>query len=341
MALYRFRQCRREDLPLLLKFIDSYWRKNHILVRSKDILDFQYYNREQDCYDFVLAENVQTGEIDGIRGWIRVAQFDPALAKYDEVWSAVSKVRTDVHNDEIRLLGSYLWRYLDRHKGFGTVGISKMSFAMHTALRHKTCSLSQYFILNPQCKEFRVAIVPIGYQQVAIQDDKSWTIQEINDICTVTDEKVPAVYKPLKSITYLFNRFQMHPVYKYHFYGLYHEGVLKTILVGRFVEINNSRILHIVDVLGRLEDVSGIRSGLIKILVDTDSEYLDFLCFGVDESVFIRMGFEKLNPECGQVVIPNYFEPFLRQNIIINGAYKPTEGGYTMFKADADQDRPS
>ena len=136
MGIYKFKICEKEDLPRLLTFINTYWKKNHILVRSKEILDFQYYNRETDKYDFVLAENTQTGELDGIRGWIRVDQYDPALAQYDEVWSAVSKVRTDVENNEIKVLGSYLWRYLEKHKGFGTVGISRFSFAMHTAIRH-------------------------------------------------------------------------------------------------------------------------------------------------------------------------------------------------------------
>ena len=69
MGIYKFKICEKEDLPRLLTFIDTYWKKNHILVRSKEILDFQYYNHEQ------------TGELDGIRGWIRVDQYDPALAQ--------------------------------------------------------------------------------------------------------------------------------------------------------------------------------------------------------------------------------------------------------------------
>lgn len=340
MGIYKFKICEKEDLPRLLTFIDTYWKKNHILVRSKDILDFQYYNRETGKYDFVLAENTQTGELDGIRGWIRVDQYDPALAQYDEVWSAVSKVRTDVDNNEIKVLGSYLWRYLEKHKGFGTVGISHFSFAMHTAIRHKTCSLDQYFILNRETKEFEVAVIPEDYQFPSVMKESGWHLREFEDINDVPDDAVPAYYRPFKSKTYFINRFTKHPVYHYHFYGIYAGNDLKTILVGKFVEINGGKILRIVDVLGSLEEVGCLYDDFQSILHESGSEYVDFLCFGIEDSVFQNMGFDKLDPEQDKLIIPNYFEPFEAKNIVINGAYKPSER-YCMFKADADQDRPS
>lgn len=340
MGIYKFKICEKEDLPRLLAFIDTYWKKNHILVRSKEILDFQYYDRIEGKYDFVLAENTQTGEIDGIRGWIRVAQYDPALAKYDEVWSAVSKVRTDVENSEIKVLGSYLWRYLERHKGFGTVGISRFSFAMHTAIRHKTCSLGQYFILNKGIKDYKIATIPSNYSYIVHSIVSNWHLQEINDINLIPENAVPAYYRPFKSKTYLVNRFANHPVYNYHFYGVYSEKGLVSILVGRFVEINGAKIIRIVDVLGALEEVGSLYEDFQILLNETDSEYVDFLCYGIDGTVFRNMGFDKLDPEQNDIIIPNYFEPFVAKNIVINGAFKPAER-YCMFKADADQDRPS
>lgn len=340
MGIYKFKVCGKEDVDRLLAFINTHWKKNHITVRSREIMDFQYFNKETNSYDFVLAENTQTGDIDGIRGWIRVSQFDPALAQYDEVWSAISKVRTDVQNEEIKVLGSYLWRYLNKHKGFGTVGISKFSFAMHTAIRHQTCSLSQYFILNPCVREFQIAKIPDEYVFPIKAQSMDWCLAELDEISSITDEDIPAYYRPIKSITYLKNRFVKHPVYKYHFYGIFHHGILKTILVGKYVEVGQAKILRIVDVLGSLEDVGCLYEDFVKLLIYTGCEYVDFLCFGVSSEVFDRMGFLQLNPDSDKIIIPNYFEPYIQENIIINGAFKPEER-YTMFKADADQDRPS
>ena len=341
MGIYKFRICESKDRQLLIDYIDKYWKKNHILVRSKEILDFQYYNREEDTYTFLLAENQETGEIDGIRGWIRVAQYDSALAPFDEVWSAVWKVRTDVHNNEIKLLGSYLGRFLNKHKGFGTVGISKFSYAMHTALRHVMCSLNQYYILNPDICAFKIASVKIPIRTIKVRNEPANSrLVGIDDIRKISDLEVPAFYRPFKSVTYLFNRFQNHPVYKYYFHGVYGTEGLKCILVSKFVEVNDAKIIRIVDVLGSLENVGSLYEEFVILLRESNSEYIDFLCYGVDEKIFDRMGFTKLNPVSDNIVIPNYFEPFLQQNIVINGAYKAAYN-YVMFKADADQDRPS
>ena len=245
-----------------------------------------------------------------------------------------------MENNEIKVLGSYLWRYLEKHKGFGTVGISRFSFAMHTAIRHKTCSLGQYFILNRETKDFKVAVIPTDYQFPTETKKSDWHLREIDDINAIADNAVPAYYRPFKSKTYLINRFAKHPVYHYHFYGIYEGNVLKAILVGKFVEINSGKILRIVDVLGSLEDVGCLYEDFQNILHETGSEYVDILCFGIDDAVFQNMGFDKLDTEQDMLIIPNYFEPFEAKNIVINGAYKPAER-YCMFKADADQDRPS
>ena len=339
MGLYKFKVCEVGDLDKLLNFINTYWKKDHTLVRSREILDFQYYNKDENNYTFLLAENQETGEIDGIRGWIRVAQFDSQLAKYDDVWSAVWKVRTDVKNDEIKILGSYLGRYLNRHKGFGTVGISRFSYAMHTALRHTMCSVSQYFILNPNTTEFRIAVVPSNPQKLYCKNSE-WNIKEIENVKTLSDDDVPAFYRPLKSVQYFYNRFQLHPVYKYHFFGIYHNDKIKALFAAKYIDIDNSRIIRIVDVLGSIEETGSLYNEFVALMNRVGAEYTDFLCYGISDDVFYRMGFQKLNPDNGQLIIPNYFEPFLQQNIVLNGAHKPADR-YTMFKADADQDRPS
>jgi hypothetical protein len=51
------------------------------------------------------------------------------------------------------------------------------------------------------------------------------------------------------------------------------------------------------------------------------------------------MGFFPLEKD---IIIPHYFEPFLKKNISLDYAYiNKTEESYTLFKADGDQDRPN
>ena len=53
---------------------------------------------------------------------------------------------------------------------------------------------------------------------------------------------------------------------------------------------------------------------LIKLLIDSDYEYIDFYNFGIDRKINKKCGF-KLNTLNKKIVIPNYYEPFLRKNL--------------------------
>ena len=70
-----------------------------------------------------------------------------------------------------------------------------------------------------------------------------------------------------------------------------------------------------------------------------NAEYIDILNFGISKQIFENLGFVKLNIN-DDLIIPNYFEPFIRENHELNCAYR-SKGDYVFFKADADQDRPS
>ena len=54
------------------------------------------------------------------------------------------------------------------------------------------------------------------------------------------------------------------------------------------------------------------------------------------------MGF-KIKSDNSKKIIPNYFEPFIRENIIINFAYKSkfNRKNFFLFKGDCDQERPN
>ena len=71
-------------------------------------------------------------------------------------------------------------------------------------------------------------------------------------------------------------------------------------------------------------------------------EYIDFMCFGFDGEFLKNAGFQKINIDNNNLIIPNYFSPFIRKNIKIN-FFADTKhiDQLRIFKADGDQDRPS
>ena len=69
-----------------------------------------------------------------------------------------------------------------------------------------------------------------------------------------------------------------------------------------------------------------------------DYEYVDFYCHGIPIETMKKLGF-KLKDEYDSNIIPNYFEPFIQENIPIYFFTTSNENSY-IFKADGDQDRP-
>lgn len=339
---YILKKCSIEEYPLLVDFIDKYWKKDHIFVQSKELFDFQHFNKESNEYEFAIGINPETQEIDGVCGIIPLSLYDTELAANNETWGGIWKTRNDVQNDGIGLLGLELFEFFDKYTSHGGFGMSKIAYRFFKRKGYKMCSLNQYYILNDDYKTFKIASVPKEFSIKTCKethDDNSCTIEIIENIEDVDISSIDNCYWPRKSLTYLINRFKKHPIYNYSFYGLYDTKILRNILVVRKCCINESNVLRVVDVIGNLDNTPYLREHFQKILREHNSEYIDIMNFGISQDIFIRMGFELLDP-MGRLIIPNYFEPFEQRNVVLEGAYR-SPYSYTFFRADADQDRPN
>ena len=69
---------------------------------------------------------------------------------------------------------------------------------------------------------------------------------------------------------------------------------------------------------------------------------LIFIIMAYQDRYLIKTGF-KIKKNNSKIIIPNYFEPFLRQNININYAIKKISlrDNQFLFKGDCDQERPN
>ncbi len=59
MSIYKLKVCKEEDKPLLIDFIQKYWGKDHIFVKSDELLRFQHYDsskKEGDHQTYVLMK---------------------------------------------------------------------------------------------------------------------------------------------------------------------------------------------------------------------------------------------------------------------------------------------
>lgn len=342
MSIYKLKYCSEVELPLLVNFIRTYWKEDHVFVKSEKLLRFQHYNSENKNFTFVLGINTITNEVDGITGIIPLTQYDTDLVSYNDTWGGIWKIRPDVHNDEIGILAIMLFEQFDLYSSHGSIGMSPIAWKLHKLKKYHMCYLSQYYILNNECPVFHVADVPSPFfmkKDKHFATSSKYKLEEFETLNGLTDLDIQHSYYPMKSLRYLINRFQLHPIYKYHFWGIYEGMKLHAIFIGRIISVDGHKVIRIVDVYGKLEGLSSIYSEMQKLLKENNAEYIDCLNYGIEPAVFDNLGFNILDIE-GELIIPNYFEPFLRQNVVLNGAYK-ANFHYTMFKADSDQDRPN
>lgn len=341
MSIYSLRICREDEKPLLVEFIRNHWQEDHIFTKSDELLRFQHFNCVRREYNFIIAHNNQTKEVDGIIGIIPVSQYDPALAEFGETWGGIWKVRQDVKNNETGMLGLLLFEFFKKYKTHCSIGMSEIAQKMHAIMGYKMGVLNHYYLVNNDISDFNIACIPSNnVLNASHAEGLGYSLKNIPDLTIIPEGSIISSYSPRKSLIYLINRFQKHPIYKYSFWGVYGpNGSLSTIFVFRTIDVASSKVIRIVDVFGSLEGFGSLRNEFVEILKEHTAEYIDILNHGISKHVFMDLGFELLDPH-GSVIIPNYFEPFLRKNIVINFAYKSRDN-CVVFKGDSDQDRPS
>lgn len=341
MSIYSIKIVPGIEKHKLLQFIDEHWKNNHALVKSEALLKFQHYDKANDSFNFIVAENNETGEYDALVGFIPLAQYDNTLKEEGNYWGAIWKYRTDIQNSEINNAAFFIWKKLFKlpyFQSYGAIGISEDAKKIYVASRLNLGYLSHYYILNDQLNSFQIAgnVLDIYKcpQKELSKDNLTARWTSLGNIHT----DIAPCYRPYKSLSYFRNRYERHPIYSYRFIGIYQDEELVTLLACRVIEVGQSKCIRIIDVLGRL--FGSFYDSLKDILYAENAEYIDFLNYGIDKSLFLQTGFNELDLD-GELIIPNYFEPFEKKNIRIDLAYKAKFDGYVAFKGDSDQDRPN
>lgn len=334
--LKTIRLCNANEVNKLQEYIKTNWQENHIFVHSRELLLWQHDNSADGNLNYVIALN-ENEDIVGVLGFIPTFKYDTALSSSEtSIWLALWKA-----NEEYPGTGFYMLRFIEEEftpNSIAAIGINDDVQRLYKALGYKFGTWSQYYYLNSSNTDFKM--IQLSGNQKNFEPAVSSQMSEIKEIESLSDlaDAPEAIYSPLKSIDYFINRFTNHPFYKYIFFGVYTSDQLVCLFVMRKIETEGSACLRIVDVLGDLNKVENLSAQLDKVLKDENAEYVDFVNFGIDEEIFYKIGFRKREEG---MIIPNYFEPFLRQNVDVKSAYKTDGENYVIFKADGDQDRPS
>lgn len=345
---YQIGLCPETDVADLQAFIHAHWKPNHILARHRGLLDWQHYNPCQRCYNFAIARHQATNAIHGIAGFIPTNHFDPAIPVCD-LWMAVWRVP-----EGIRLppgLGIALYEYvidLLKPRTQISMGIRKGVMPFYRHYRFNIHLMNHYYIVNPAFTDFHV----VGnfddryHANVALSDaHKELREYDLTDVAALSAACAEPIcandVAPVKSLTFLANRYGRHPIYNYHGYGIVEQERVLGVLVLRVLNQAGHSVVRIVDYVGPIEALNGTAYAFAQLLEQYQAEYLDWYNFGIDDELMTSLGFLKRASD-SPVVIPNYFEPFEPRNVNLDMAYLGDQAlKYIMHRGDSDQDRPN
>lgn len=328
-----------KDIDEIMIFIHNNWKNNHILSKNKSF--FKYEHQYKNKLNFILAKNED--KIEGVLGFISTSTKD-----ITNVFTVIWKVEENNGNP---VLGIQLFNYLENLKGVEnvlSVGINKKTLPIFKYLNIYTNKLHQYVLINKEIKKFKVATISKTKTKTKILKSNKYldhfNVKKINYVSDL-DKFDFLKYKcniPYKSKDYFIKRYFKHPIYNYDIYAIFHNKNIASLYVTRIQSHNNSYVIRIVDFIGDQNTMYSFSKYISKLIVIEAFEYADFYCFGLDNKIMIESGFEIVNTQNNELIIPNYFQPFVKKNIPIYFFANTKEiEKIKIFKGDGDQDRPS
>lgn len=336
--MYTFSLCREDEIDGVIDFIDTYWKKGHALVKSRELMDWQYHNPINHVYHFVIARSKETGDIHAIEGFIPTSQFDPEI-KNAMTWGAIWKTIPEVAPPG---LGFVLKQY--REHEFETkysceIGISEDAGKYNKQFGNTIFALENWYIVNPNKNSFALIETSPCYKREKNQNRGCIKFKKITPLeWNKASKSLPI--PEFKSGTYYVNRYFKHPIYQYFSILLEDESKEnREVVFYRIAEHEGSRCVFFVDYLGDGTLLSKSYDVLVDIMQEYDAEYILFPCYGLAPTFLEKAGFN--NTRHTREVIPLYYEPFLKQSIDIICASKSPSINWCNYKGDADQDRPN
>ena len=318
----------KQDIDGIMQFIHDYWAEDHILARDREIFEFQYVYGDEVC--FVLSLDKETEEIEGILGYI---PYDTEGER--DIFTALWKVKKSKNPFQ----GMDQLYFLEEHgrcRNLYCVGINRQTFSIYKYMKKTIADLEHYYMLN-DLPRYRIAQIHEKKIQLPASEECSFHklqgFEELEQIYSGLKQ-----YAPVKSLAFLKRRYFEHPEYEYRIYraSLQEQDA---VIIGRIQEHDGARVYRIMDILGAEECFAAAGSALHELMVQEGFEYIDLYEYGMSEEALHRAGFVKAEPQ-EQNVIPNYFEPFVPENIEIH-IFHPKNVAARMFKGDGDQDRPN
>lgn len=333
---YIFRIAKLSDIDAIMTFIRNEWKEDHILAQNRKFFEYEFC--DDDHVNFIIAINREYEEIDGILGYLPASKDKEFLDIWGVMWKITDKRST------VPFLGVELMkRMINLTKCRTEIGIGanpKTSIPVLKMMLKFWIGKMKHFYRLSDNNIFKIANIKENYYLQPDLCKESCSLKcydNINELMHDFNFEIRKSVRPYKDSWYINKRFFNHPIYKYKVYGVCSlKSKTEAIIIGREIICNDSKIFRIVDYLGDERFFAGLFDAFSELLMDY--EYIDLYCYGLETKYITAAGFKEKD-EKDQNIIPNYFEPFIQNNVDI--WINSTDADCVFFKGDGDQDRPN
>ncbi len=331
---YDIRLARYDEIPQIMAFIENNWKKGHILARDRGFFEYEFLE-EDGTVNVLLAIDRKKQTIEAMQGILKASRDKNHL----DIWGSCWKVLPG----NLPMLGFEVWDQCTVQTGaryqLGIGGNPNTAKVVVERMLHtKLIKMKQYYILNDLKKEFHIAKIVYKEKMHKISAPY-FLVEQMYDeeqfLRCYPDIDNPAAV-PYKDAWYLTKKYFHHPIYDYEVYRISDQRKTQSFFVIRIQEYGTGKAARMVDYVGDCSAIAYTGNFFRNYLEETNCEYIDFYNYGFKEQSLLSAGFIE-RTEGDANIIPNYFHPFVQENIDI--WIQPIDG-VIYCKADGDQDRP-
>jgi hypothetical protein len=323
----------QKDLNNFFYFIQDQWRENYIFIKDKKFFQWQFYNKANKKYNFVIAK--VNNKIVGCLGYIPNSIYSSNFIKNDFLWLVNWIVKKNYSFVSLSLI-NYLLNKI-KYSFIGTIGCRQNTYKILKILGFQNGQLIHLASKNSNCKIFKISNFNKN-KNIILKHKLDYKIFKINF------KELSIFFKAIKLINYkdeeyFLRRYWNHPNYKYNFYGIYYLGTPHGFFVTRVCRFNGRSSLKLLDYHGKKINITKAFAALHETAKKSSHEFLDFY-MNPKNNFFEKYSNFKVKKK---IIAPNFFEPFLKKNIKIYFAYYSKKSSIKPFlvRGDCDQDRPN
>ena len=254
------------DTDSIMSFLGKYWKKGHIMSTNKEL--FLYEFAEGEMLNIAFSRTL-SGEVTGIFGFKKYSKDD-----FPDIAGAIWVVNKAINSP---MLGLKLRNFVIKnvpHRHFAAPGATVSTRNIYEYLNMDWVRMDQYFILNPEIDDYKIARVPSKYNKSFNLNNtfgegniKMYLTCESEVVKNFPFEENRKIF-PYKDYAYIKKRFFSHPVYKYDVYVVESDAYgISNIIICRVVSNGKGFAYRIVDFYGNEELLKYITQQLYKIIL--------------------------------------------------------------------------